>query len=82
MASQMKRTQILFPEEEYRRLRAEAASRSCSVGHLVREAVSRAYLRRPKRLRREAGHRLVGMKLPVADWSRLEEEIARGSRNG
>jgi hypothetical protein len=78
MPAQMKRTQILFREEEYRRLQEEAASRDCSVGHLVREAVSKVYLRRPKRIRQQAARRLVETSLPVDDWAKMEEEIARG----
>jgi len=81
MPVRMKRTQILFREEEYRRLQQEAASRDCSVGHLVREAVTKVYLRRPRTARQEAARRLVGMKVPVADWARLEEEIVRGRRD-
>ena len=81
MPARMKRTQILFPEDEYRRLQEEAASRHCSVGHLVREAVTKAYLRRPRKARQEAARRLVDMKLPVADWPRVEQQIARGRRD-
>ena len=78
MSSRMKRTQILFPEEEYRRLQEEAASRNCSVGQLVREAVEKAYVRRPKRARQQAARRLVGMRVPVADWVEMERETAEG----
>ena len=78
MSVRMKRTQILFPEEEYHRLQEEAASRSCSVGHLVREAVTKVYQTRPKRMRQEAARRLVKMDLPVADWEQMEKEIVQG----
>lgn len=79
MHVRMKRTQVLFPEDEYRRLKQEAAARQCSLGHLVREAVAKQYLRRPKKARLEAARRLIDMRLPVADWPQLEKEIARGS---
>ncbi|MFB3880109.1 MAG: hypothetical protein ACE149_02545 [Armatimonadota bacterium] len=78
----MKRTQVLFPEEQHRRLREVAQSRHCSLGHLVREAVAKQYLRRPRKGRQEAARRLVKMKLPVADWSQMEQEITRGSQHG
>jgi hypothetical protein len=78
MATRMKRTQILFPEEEYSRLQEEASTRSCSIGHLVREAVKQTYLHRPKKARQQAARRLVEMKLPVAAWEQMEEEIGRG----
>jgi hypothetical protein len=82
VAQRMKRTQVLFPEEEYRRLREVAESRHCSLGHLVREAAAKQYLRRPRKGRQEAARRLVTMKVPVADWPRMEEEIRRGSQHG
>jgi hypothetical protein len=79
VAERMKRTQVLFPEEEYRRLREVAQAKHCSVSHLVREAVAKQYLRSPRKGRQEAARRLVEMKVPVADWSEMEQEIARGS---
>lgn len=82
MAERMRRTQVLFPEEEYRRLREVAQAQHCSLGHLVREAVAKQYLRRPRKGRQEAARRLVAMKVPVADWPEMEKEIARGSQHG
>ena len=40
MPTRMKRTQILLPEDQYRRLQRIAQERQCSLGHLVREAVA------------------------------------------
>jgi hypothetical protein len=77
----MKRTQILFPEDEYRYLRREAAARHCSVGHLVREAVGQVYLAQPRQARLDAARELIEMDLPVADWPQIEEEIERGARD-
>ena len=79
MAERMKRTQVLLPEEEYRRLREVAQAQHCSLGHLIREAVAKQYLRNPRKGRQEAARRLVALNVPVADWSDLEQEIARGS---
>ena len=81
MGIRMKRTQILFPEEEYARLQQEAVARSCSVGQLVREAVKQTYHQRPKRARQQAARRLVAMQLPVNNWPQVEEEISQGMRH-
>ena len=81
MPVRMKRTQILFPEDQYRRLQKMAEERQCSLGQLVREAVAQANLRRPRKGRQEAARRLVGMAVPVGDWSELEQEIARGAQD-
>ena len=75
MAVRMKRTQILLPEEQYRRLQEEAASWRCSLGHLVREAVAKTYLLPPKTARQKAARRLVKMKLPVEDWEEMEKQM-------
>jgi len=79
MPTRMKRTQILFPEDELRRLRRDAAARHCSVGHLVREAVAKSYGQKPDQARLEAVRRIAAMSLPVSDWEQMEEEIERGA---
>ncbi len=79
MAERMRRTQILFPETEYRRLRRVAQEQGRSIGSLVREAVERYYLE-PSRARAiEAAKRIGEMNLPipVQDWEEIEEELAR-----
>jgi predicted transcriptional regulator len=43
MAERMRRTRILFLEEEYRRLQEVAQEQKRSVGCLVREAVAKQY---------------------------------------
>lgn len=78
MAQRMKRTQILFPEGEYERLREEAEARSCSIGQLVRDAVRLTYVTRPRKQRQTAARRLIAMELPVGDWEQMEKEIAEG----
>jgi|WetSurMetagenome_2_1015567.scaffolds.fasta_scaffold1269095_1 hypothetical protein len=82
MAERMRRTQILFPEDEYRHLQKVAQERQCSVGHLVREAVTQQYLDHPRQQRAAAARRLVQMGLPVGDWPEMEREIERGSTGG
>jgi len=81
MPEPMKRTQVLLPEKQYRCLRREAESRGCSVGHLVREAVEEVYVARGVSARAEAARRLVAMRVPVAGWEQMEEEIARGAHD-
>ena len=82
MARRMRRTQILFPEEQYRLLQREAAERKASVGMLVREAVAKRYAARSQEARLEAWRRLTEMNLPVADWEQMEAEIERGFLEG
>jgi len=83
MAGRMKRTQVLFPEEQYRRLKREAAARGCSMGQLVREAVDNVYvLCSEHHAREEIARRLISMSLPVAEWPQMEEEITRGRLDG
>ncbi len=77
MAERMHRTQILFPESEYRRLRQAAHDQRRSVGSLVREAVAKQLPSSSRQKRIEAAQRLVKMRLPVKDWPEMEEEIAR-----
>lgn len=79
MPTRMKRTQILFPEEELRRLQRYAAAKHCSVGHLVREAVAKSYGDPSMQARLDAVRRIAAMSLPVSDWEQMEEEIERGA---
>ncbi len=82
MVKRMKRTQILFPEEQFRLLEKEAAQRKCSIGLLVREAVTKEYTASSREKRLEAARRLAAMNLPVLDWEELEKEIERGFLEG
>ncbi len=80
MAERMHRAQILFPEDEYRRLKAAAQEQRRSVGSLVREAVAKQIgdeAARQKRMR--AALELTSMRLPVTDWPEMEEGIMRGA---
>ena len=79
MAVRMRPTQILLSEDEYHRLEQQATRRGCSVGQLVREAVRRIYLQPTQQEREEAARRLTAMRVPVADWPQMEEEIIEGA---
>jgi hypothetical protein len=82
VAERMRRTQILFPEDEYRHLQRVARERRCSVGRLVRDAVAKEYVDQPRQERTAAAGRLVKMGLPVRDWPEMEREIESGSTDG
>ncbi len=82
MAERMRRTQILFSDNDYRRLQRVARERRCSVGRLVREAVAKEYLEEPRQERVAAAARLVAMGLPVGDWPEMEREIEAGAADG
>ncbi len=79
MAERMHRAQILFPEDDYRRLKAAAEEQRRSVASLVREAVAKQFEDEARRKRLEAAQRLASMNAPVADWPQMEEEIMRGA---
>jgi len=75
----MHRTQILFPEDEYRRLQEVAHEEGRSLGSVVREAVAK-YQTGPSRQRHiAAAKRLLKMSLPAADWPEMERNIMRGA---
>ncbi len=79
MAERMRRTQILFPESEYQRLRRVAKEQRRSLGSLVRDAVARCYPEGSREARIAAARRIAEAKLdlPVQDWEEMEEELLR-----
>jgi hypothetical protein len=74
------RTQLLMEPEEYKRLKAEARRRGCSVGELVRLAVRRTYLA-PSPEKGPIVDAILGMKLPRIDWKRAKKDIESGHEN-
>ncbi len=72
------RTQVLLSRDQRERLERLAAERGVSVGALIREAIDR-YLPPRRRSRREAFAEIRRLRLPVADWPTIEEEIVRGA---
>ena len=81
MLSLTKKTTILFAPKIYRQLEQLAKEQGTSVAHLVRQAAIQCYLVPNPRTRLEAVEALAAMELPVTDWPKMEEEIAR-SRSG
>ena len=78
MPERMHRTQVLFPEAEYRRLREVAREEGRSLGSVVREAVAKYRTGTSRERRIAAAKRLLEMDVPASDWPQMEEEIIRG----
>lgn len=72
------RTQVLLSPAQRRRVERLAEERGLSVGAVIREAIDH-HLPARTRSRGEALSAIKGLRLPVDDWSRLEEEIIRGA---
>jgi hypothetical protein len=73
-----KRTEVLFDEVEYEKLRREAARRGVSVGELVREAVRRAYLHPSDERRRAAFEWMMhGPEVDIGTWEDVKDLIGR-----
>jgi hypothetical protein len=69
-----RRTQLLMEPEEFKRLKAEARRRGCSVAELIRSAVRQIYLAPPP----EKGHivdAILSMQLPKMEWERAKKDI-------
>lgn len=69
-----RRAQILFEPEEYACLEEAARRRGISVSELVRRTVGERYLGNREK-RRSAVEAIRAMKIPLPNWSELEEEI-------
>ena len=77
------RAQTVLTEEQYSLLRSLSQERGKPVSVLIREAIEKVYLQEVVRQRRQAAvERLLALGAPVADWQRMEEEIARGALDG
>ena len=75
-----RRTQLLMEPEEFKRLKAEARRRGCSVAELIRSAVRQAYLapNPDKGLIVEA---ILNMRLPKIEWETAKKEIESAHAN-
>ena len=73
-----KKATILFSPKIYNQLAHLAHQQKTSVAHLVRQAAIQYYLVPDRRTRLEAVEALTKMELPVADWSKMEQEITGG----
>ncbi|HEY3130837.1 MAG TPA: ribbon-helix-helix protein, CopG family [Acidobacteriota bacterium] len=73
-----RRLEILLSPNDYELLRQKALDQEQSVGELVREAIREKYGGASPESKRAALQRLLRLKLPVADWAKMEREIAQG----
>jgi hypothetical protein len=75
--------QVLLDDEQHRALLALARAQGKPLSALLREAVVEQLLKKARRTaRQKAFEEIVAMDLPVADWSKMEEEIERGHAGG
>ena len=80
MVAHSKRVHTVLSEDQFTTLERLAIERGKPVSALIREAVEQAYFSRTEREQRLAAlDRLLALDAPVANWPRMEEEIARGS---
>ena len=79
MSKLSKRMEIRFPEELHQRLVLAAQRDGRSVAALIREAVVERYGVVTQAERLAAVDRLSELAAPVADWERMEDEIAAGA---
>lgn len=69
-----KKTTILFPPELHDRLARLAAQRRTSLGDLVRSACEREYGASSREEKIAAVRRIVALKLPASNVSRMKRE--------
>jgi hypothetical protein len=75
-----RRTQLLMEPEEFKRLKAEAHNRGCSVAELIRSAVRQIYLEPPPK-KEQIVDAILNMKLPKIDWERAKKDIETAHAN-
>ena len=73
-----KRTNVLFDEDEYSRLVSIARVRKATVGHLIREAVKRTYVKKRKNVwaktLSEIRKTMKGVKISPEEWKEFINE--------
>ena len=79
MSRLTKRIEILFPEDLAEHLKRIAEREGCSVGTLIREAVSEKYAASPRQEKIKAVERLYALQAPAGKREDMEEEIIAGA---
>lgn len=79
MSELTKRMQLLLSPEQYRKVQLYAKRHKKSIGLVIREALEKYLLERPKSEKKKAVVRLLSKELPVADWEEMEKEIMEGA---
>ena len=78
MATNSRRAEVLFPEDDYELLRKEAERRGVSFGELIREAARRQYLLPSAERRRKAFEFLTsGPEVDIGTWEEVKPLIGR-----
>ncbi len=71
-----KRVEVLFEPEKFAYLEQLARREHTSVGNLIREAVTKAYLDSDTDKRRKAARWLTGLEFDFgADWDQIKAEL-------
>jgi hypothetical protein len=66
--------------EDFKRLKAEARRRGCSVAELIRSAVRQIYFS-PGPEKGPIVNAILEMKLPATDWRFAKKDIEKGHEN-
>ena len=75
--------QVLLDDQQHRALLTLAKTQGKSLSALLREAVVEQLLKEARRTaRQKAFEEISGMELPVTDWPKIEEQIARAHGGG
>ncbi len=78
-----KRVQTVLTAEQYELLVGIAKKKKKPLSALVREALEAGCLEEELRVQRHHALKdLLSLKAPVADWEKMESEIAKGAMNG
>lgn len=72
-----KRTQILFSEKQFKKLKDTSINKNKSIGFLVREAVDTLFIKE-KEDKKNIIDKIVNLNLPVGNWEKMKKEIEQG----
>ena len=72
-----KRTQILFSEEQFKKLKDISINKNKSIGFLVREAIDTLFIKE-KEDKKNIIDKIVKLNLPVDSWEEMKKEIEQG----
>ena len=72
-----KRTQILFSEKQFKKLKDISINKNKSIGFLVREAVDTLFIKE-KEDKKNIIDKIANLNLPVDNWEKMKKEIEQG----
>ncbi len=83
MPTLVHKIQVLLDDDQHKTLLAMAKAHRKPISVFLREAIVEQLLRKARRTaRQKAFEEIAAMQLPVADWSKMEEEIERSHVGG